>query len=66
MGVKQEAKLLITAVTKRSIGFLKEDIEMEVTDISYNLQDLTSLKLRYLTSLVAVGGQPGHVYSLQF
>lgn len=66
MGVKQEAQLLIAAVTKRSIGFLKEDIEMEVSAIEYNLQDLTSLKLRYLTSLVAVGGNLGMYIAFSF
>lgn len=48
---------LMEAITDRTIGFLKEEVDLTVTGRSTKFEDLQRLKLRDLSSLISIGGE---------
>lgn len=66
MGLRVDVKRLIDAVTNRCVDYLHEESGVEVKGMEYNLQEVKSLTLRYLTSLVAVGGNLGLYIAFSF
>lgn len=53
---KECVLLLLDAVQERARKYLLDEIGLEVTRIERHLEEVTRLGLKYLTSLVAVGG----------
>ena len=56
MDSREYVMLLIDVVEQRAREYLLDEIGLEVTRIERHLEDVTRLGLKYLTSLVAVGG----------
>ena len=47
---------VMNAVTDRAKSYLLDEVEIQVSDISYLLHDVHTLELKYLTSLMSIGG----------
>lgn len=45
---------LVRAIGKRSVEYLKSDLGIPPRDVSLNMEDVKRMKLRYLTSILAV------------
>lgn len=56
MKAKEYVMLLIKVVEERAREYLRDEIGLEVKHVERDLEDVSRLGLKYLTSLVAVGG----------
>lgn len=57
MTLPVNTRQLMTAITDRTISFLKEEAAVDATDSRFKFQDMQRLRLRDLSSLISIGGK---------
>jgi len=51
-----DVKRIMDIIAEQTAGFLKEEVDVEVSNTQFHLEDVNRLQLKYLTSLLSVGG----------